>query len=183
MLKAVPLANDYVVQEHGEEGMFATLFFGVFDAETGALSYINCGHEPLFITGGNGIREKLGPTGPALGLISGTRFNIRTARLEPGEVLFGYTDGVTEARSASDALFTRDRLEQVQFMELNAVTARLVELTRDNVGATARELLNQLAVESGVDAEPLLEYGTGQLQDLLERGVLAVAGRPDAAQS
>ena len=35
-----------------------------------------------------------------------------TALLEPGDVLFGYTDGVTEARSAGDVLFTRERLEK-----------------------------------------------------------------------
>jgi serine phosphatase RsbU (regulator of sigma subunit) len=127
VLNAVSLANDYVVQEHGEEGMFATLFFGVFDAETGSLTYINCGHEPLIIAGRNGIKEKLRPTGPALGLFPGAHFEIMKARLEPGDILLGYTDGVTEAQSSNDELFTRRRLEQVIERSERSSAAELLE--------------------------------------------------------
>ncbi|NEP40917.1 MAG: SpoIIE family protein phosphatase, partial [Okeania sp. SIO2H7] len=48
-LQAVSLTNNYVAEYHGELGMFATLFFGVLEPETGLLTYINGGHEPLFI--------------------------------------------------------------------------------------------------------------------------------------
>jgi len=66
----------------------------------------------------------------------------------------------------------RDRGDSVRFMELNAVSARLVELTRDNEQATARQLLQELARETGMPEAVMLENGTGQLRELLECTVL-----------
>jgi len=111
-LDAVSLTNEYIAHEHGEEGMFATLFFGVIDPSTGLLSYINGGHEPLIIVGPDGIKKRLPPTGPAVGMMSGSNYKIGEAQLDRGDILFGYTDGVTEARSPADELYTRQRLEK-----------------------------------------------------------------------
>lgn len=110
-LNAVSLTNEYIAHEHGEEGMFATLFFGIIDPLTGALSYVNGGHEPLIIMDDQGIKSRLGPTGPAVGMMPGTRYKTEKVQLEPGDILFGYTDGVTEARSPEDELYTRKRFE------------------------------------------------------------------------
>jgi len=110
-LDAVSFTNEYIALEHGEEGMFATLFFGVLDPMTGWLHYINGGHEPLIIVDGNGIKGRLKPTGPAVGITPGTDYKIEKTQLEPGDILLGYTDGVTEARSPKDMLYTRERLE------------------------------------------------------------------------
>lgn len=109
-LRAVPLTNNYIAQTHGEECMFATLFFGVLDPATGKMCYINGGHEPLYVISSDGIKTNLRPTGPALGLMPNSAFDIQHIQLEPGDVLVGYTDGVTEARSPADELFTRNRL-------------------------------------------------------------------------
>jgi len=111
-LDAVSLTNEYIAHEHGDEGMFATLFFGVVDPRTGVLTYINGGHEPLIIVGVDGIKKRLNPTGPAVGMMPGTTFKTGKTRLEEGDILFGYTDGVTEARSPADELYTRKRLEK-----------------------------------------------------------------------
>jgi len=110
-LKAVTLTNDYIAQEHGEEGMFATLFFGVLNPKTGLLVYVNGGHEPPFVVGSTGVKQRLEPTGPAVGVQTNMKFNIQQVHLEPGDILLGYTDGVSEARSPVDELFTRKRLE------------------------------------------------------------------------
>jgi len=112
-LKAVALTNEYVAQEHGEEGMFATLFFGVLNPENGLLVYINGGHEPPFIVSSAGVKQRLKPTGPAVGVVPHMTFKIQQVRLEPGDILLGYTDGVSEARSPVDELFTRKRLESL----------------------------------------------------------------------
>lgn len=69
----------------------------------------------------------------------------------------------------------RDRQEKVRFMELNAVTARLLELSRDNTAATAADLLQTLATETGMEASALTEFGAQQLIDLLDCAVLGVA--------
>lgn len=109
-LDAVRLTNNYIVQNHDALGMFATLFFGVLCPATGRLSYINGGHEPVFVVSGSGIRARLSATGPAVGLTADPRYPISECTLEPGDILFGYTDGATEARSPADRLFGRDRL-------------------------------------------------------------------------
>jgi sigma-B regulation protein RsbU (phosphoserine phosphatase) len=109
MLRAVSLTNDYIAEEHGQEAMFATLFFGVLNPETGELSYINGGHEPLFIIGCSGIKATLSAAGPAVGIVAGAKFKIRRTQLTPGDILIGYTDGVTEALSPQKVLFTKKK--------------------------------------------------------------------------
>ncbi len=111
-LNAVSLTNEYIAHEHGEEGMFATLFFGIIHPLTGELSYVNGGHEPPIIKDAHGIKNRLKPTGPAVGMMPGTRYQIKNVQLESGDILFGFTDGVTEARSPQDALYTRKRFEE-----------------------------------------------------------------------
>jgi sigma-B regulation protein RsbU (phosphoserine phosphatase) len=110
MLQAVSLTNDYIAEEHGHEVMFATVFFGVLNPATGDLSFVNGGHEPPFIIGQSKIKKTLTAQGPVVGIIPGAEFEIQHARLEPGDILIGYTDGVTEALSPQEALFTKERL-------------------------------------------------------------------------
>lgn len=112
-LRAVPFTNNYIAQTHGEESMFATLFFGVLNPETGNLYYINGGHEPLYLINSKGVKQKIDPTGPAVGLWPDTTYDIGQIKMEPGEMLIGYTDGVTEARSPADEIFTRNRLRSL----------------------------------------------------------------------
>ncbi|MGD8274280.1 MAG: SpoIIE family protein phosphatase, partial [Desulfobacterales bacterium] len=109
MLQAVSLTNDYISLEHGHETMFATLFFGVLNPATGDLCYINGGHEPLYIIGRSGIKETLKAAGPAVGIMPGAKFKIQQAKLEPGDILIGYTDGVTEALSPQQRMFSKEK--------------------------------------------------------------------------
>ena len=109
-LKAVALTNNYIAQEHSEMNMFATLFFGVLNPENGCLTYINGGHEPLLIVNNSGVKASLKPTGPAVGIMPNSKFKIQQVQLEPGDILVGYTDGVTEARAPSREFFTNKRL-------------------------------------------------------------------------
>jgi serine phosphatase RsbU (regulator of sigma subunit) len=112
-IRAVALTNDYIAREHGDMCMFATLFFGVLEPESGTLIYINGGHEPLFVVDENGVKETLNPTGPAVGLFARTEFIYKELTLEPGDILFGYTDGVLDARSHQGARFTKKRLREL----------------------------------------------------------------------
>ncbi|MBW4578387.1 MAG: SpoIIE family protein phosphatase [Tildeniella nuda ZEHNDER 1965/U140] len=109
-LKAVALTNNYIAQEHAEMSMFATLFFGVLNPSTGVLTYINGGHEPLFVLQDSVVKQTLNSTGPAVGMMPNMKFKVQQIQLEPGDTLFGYTDGVTEARAPDHALFTPKRL-------------------------------------------------------------------------
>ena len=109
-LKAVALTNNYIAQQHAEMSMFATLFFGVLNPETGWLTYINGGHDPLYILRKGIIQETLNPTGPAVGMMPNMKFKVRQIQLQPNDTLIGYTDGVTEARAPNHELFTTKRL-------------------------------------------------------------------------
>ena len=131
-LKAVALTNDYIAQEHGEEGMFATVFFGVLDPKTGLLAYINAGHVPPLIVGSAGVKQRLKPTGPAVGIMPHMKFSIQEVQLEPGDILLGYTDGVTEAQDPSGEFYTINRL--LSLLEQPASTASdLLERIKENL--------------------------------------------------
>jgi sigma-B regulation protein RsbU (phosphoserine phosphatase) len=130
-LNAVSLTNDYIAGEHGEEGMFATLFFGVLDPQTGKMAYVNGGHEPVLIVNQFGVKKSLGSTGPVVGMMSAVEYKVQQVRIDPGDTLIGYTDGVTEAMSPQEKLFGKKR-----FLTL-----------LEKPAPTASELIDQIKLE------------------------------------
>ena len=130
-LQAVAVTNNYIAENHGELGMFATLFFGILEPETGLLTYINGGHEDLFIINPHGgVKQHLKSTGPAVGMLPNLKFKIEQIRLEPGEVLLGYTDGVPEARAANGEFFTGKRLLSMLEQSVTSATELLDRIAR-----------------------------------------------------
>ena len=111
--EVVQLTNSYLVRHHGDEGMFATLFFGVLDSISGQLVYINGGHEPLYVIGKDGVKAELPPTGPAVGLMADIDFRAVQLQLGPGDLLLGLTDGVTEAQNSENEFFSRSRVKEL----------------------------------------------------------------------
>lgn len=107
---AIEQTNNYIAKNHGDTGMFATVFFGILDPSSGQLLYINGGHEKPVIIGADGIRQRLEPTGLAVGMMPDSTYTIDTAQLQPGEILVAYTDGVPEARDGDRKFFTEARL-------------------------------------------------------------------------
>jgi serine phosphatase RsbU (regulator of sigma subunit) len=112
-LAAVASTNNYIAHIHGRECMYATLFFGVLNPSTGILLYVNGGHEPLYVINSGSIKDRLKPTGPAVGLMPDIIYRAREIQLAPGDLLLGYTDGVTDARSPGGEIYTRDRLQSL----------------------------------------------------------------------
>jgi serine phosphatase RsbU (regulator of sigma subunit) len=109
LLRAVQLTNDYIARTHGRSNMFATLFFAVLEPATGSLLYVNGGHEAPVVFGPGGVKARLAPTGPAVGMLPDMAFTVGSARLEAGDGLLAFTDGVTDARGAS-GLYGEERL-------------------------------------------------------------------------
>jgi len=107
---AVVQTNNYVAHTHGRSVRFTTLFFGLMDPASGSLVYINAGHEPPFILGPGGVKARLRPTGPVIGIFPELDYPIQETRLAPGETLFLYTDGVTDLQSSAGEFFSEDRL-------------------------------------------------------------------------
>lgn len=109
-LAAVARTNNYVAQNHARDCMFATVFFGVLDTASGALAYVNAGHDAPILLGPATVKARLDRTGVAVGFEPNFTYEIGAACLEPGDTLFAYTDGVTEARDPAGSLFTEKRL-------------------------------------------------------------------------
>lgn len=112
LMHAVSGTNDYIADNHMDQGYFATLFMGVLDPSNGSLIYINGGHNPPIVLRVDGSMEALKPTGPAVGMFPGAKFTIAQARLRPGDVLYAYTDGVTDARSTSGEFWGMERIHE-----------------------------------------------------------------------
>lgn len=108
--RAVGLTNNYIARLHSHSNMFASLFFGLLDPATGQLTYLNGGHEPPFIIGPDGIKTRLTPTGPVVGLIPNIGHKIQTVQLEPADLLLIVTDGVTDAHNPAGERFTNQKL-------------------------------------------------------------------------
>jgi phosphoserine phosphatase RsbU/P len=111
LYNAVLLTNNYIIDNHMDDNMFATLFFGLLDPMTGQLAYINAGHNPPFIIDAQGnLKAALKNTGAAVGMFAGVDYTIANAQMEPGDTLFTYTDGVTEARNVAGDFVTEKGL-------------------------------------------------------------------------
>ena len=91
--------------------MFVTMFHGVVDLATGAFRYCNAGHNPPYLLRADGGREALRPTGIAFGLDADMPYRIGETVLQPGDALFLFTDGITEAFNPAGEEFGTDRLE------------------------------------------------------------------------
>jgi sigma-B regulation protein RsbU (phosphoserine phosphatase) len=108
--RAMSLTNNYIAETHQDSGMFATIFFGILDPLAGQLIYVNGGHEPPLIVRSGRVRESLSKTGPAVGAILDRCFQVQSAQLDPGELLFAFTDGAPEAKDPRGEFFGRERL-------------------------------------------------------------------------
>lgn len=148
---AVQLTNNYIADNHGEMNMFATLFFGMLDPSNGQVAYINAGHNPPYMMAPDGTRKAaLKGTGPAVGMFPGANFRIEYAQLDPGDVLYLYTDGVTEARNAARGFFGEKRLEALLSQPAESATCLLdcVEASLDEfmIGAVQFDDITMMAV-------------------------------------
>jgi sigma-B regulation protein RsbU (phosphoserine phosphatase) len=100
--------------------MFVTLFFGMLDPQTGDLRFTNAGHNPPYHLNGNGPAPVTACKGRPLGVRDNSAYQTGRLTLAPGEEIYLYTDGVTEAANRNDEFFAEERLEAV----LRDVTGR-----------------------------------------------------------
>ena len=104
------LANEKLC-ENNESGMFVTAWMGKLDLLTGTLSFANAGHNPPLIIHSSGECEYLkSRTGFVLAGMEGLKYRANEMKLNKGDRIFLYTDGVTEATNEDEALYGEDRL-------------------------------------------------------------------------
>jgi serine phosphatase RsbU (regulator of sigma subunit) len=93
-------------------GLFATLFFAVFDFCRGTLRYVNAGHEPAVLVHEGGRPRLLDAGGTVLGLFEGSDYSIGVARVVPGDLFVLFSDGLVDRTSPSGELFGATRLRE-----------------------------------------------------------------------
>lgn len=121
----VTLTNNYVARTHYRASIFASLFLGVLNPATGALIYLNGGHEAPQILGPNGTKANLEPTGPVVGLFPDMGFKILQTHLEPGDTLYTFTDGVVDAQNFAGEMFGRETLHSLLAQPITSAPALL----------------------------------------------------------
>jgi sigma-B regulation protein RsbU (phosphoserine phosphatase) len=101
------------VMRHAPGTRFITLFLAFYDPITGDLHYVNAGHLPPLVRRGNARFEHLTEGGVALGLFEHSEYVSARTRLEPGDLLVLYSDGLTEAEDRSGQPFEESGLSSV----------------------------------------------------------------------
>ena len=151
LAEAVNDLNHILAENNLLEG-FATLFVGAYDSGTRRLKYVNCGQEPaLARRAATHEIEELPPTGPILGSLEAAHFTEDTVKLEPGDALAIFTDGLTEVGPS-----------RANMLGIEGVAALFGQsLTPEEMG-DAEEAAERLALRliSGVEA-----YAEGGIRD------------------
>lgn len=110
--------------------MFVTVFYGILNFKTGELIYANGGHNPPYILSKNGELLTVELTdGIALGVMEGAEFQSKIIQLKPGDTIFTFTDGVTEAMDMDYELYSEELLEEFLKKNSNLNATELVKET------------------------------------------------------
>ena len=112
-LGAVFEATNDTLAASNDADMFVTVFTGVLDTKTGEFVYVNAGHNPPVIKGEGRCEYLPKPENTIIGFFAGLSYQAGSIRLKRGDMLFLYTDGVTEARNAQKEFFGNGRLLEV----------------------------------------------------------------------
>lgn len=100
--------------ENNDEDMFITAWIGILDTRTMTLQYANAGHNyPVLLRQGRSCEPIKGAHGLFLAGLDFTKYRQNELKLEPGDRLFLYTDGVTEAHDPANAQYGEERLNKV----------------------------------------------------------------------
>ena len=132
--------------------MFVTLFFAMLAPGSGDVRYCNAGHNPPYHVNGETLAAIEGARGTILGVRSQCRLRDWTGlSLAPGDSIYVFTDGVTEAANSQDEMFTAERLETVLRAAAGCSSAQMVKsvaaAVRDFVGsALASDDITMLAI-------------------------------------
>jgi sigma-B regulation protein RsbU (phosphoserine phosphatase) len=103
-------ANEEMLRAN-DATMFVTLFLAALDPETGTLRFANAGHNEPYVLGPAGVQPVSVSKGLPLAAKPGIAYRTGTVQLAPGDSLFAFTDGITEAMNAEGVAFGEGRLE------------------------------------------------------------------------
>lgn len=114
--------------------MFVTVFCGLVDLGSGGLTFSNAGHNPPYLlSDDDGVTPMEQASGLVLGLNPDSEYSSHTLALRPGDGLFLYTDGVTEAMAKDGEMFGESRVESFLTRYRQADAKKIVETALENV--------------------------------------------------
>lgn len=97
--------------QNNEAGMFVTAWMGILDLQTGLIKFANAGHNPPLVKHKDGSYEFLkGKVNFVLAGMDMVKYKEQELQLQPGDEIYLYTDGVTEAHNSNNELFGENRL-------------------------------------------------------------------------
>ena len=149
--------------QRNEQNMFVTMFIGVLDLPTGRLRYCNAGHDKPFVISEE-IKQLTAKPHLPLGVMDNMVYTTQETMLLPGESLFLYTDGLTEAMNESHELFGLKRVEkglQDCISKESNVTEKLIQTMTNRVngfvdGAEQSDDLTLLALQYTPQEQPII---------------------------
>ncbi len=116
------------------DSAYATVFYAEYDDELRTLRYANCGHLPALLLRNDNSLERLDSTGTVLGLFEDWDCSLRQCRINPGDLLAIYTDGITESFNAAEEEFGEQRLIEAmrrhRELSSSALLAAIIEEVR-----------------------------------------------------
>jgi len=159
--------------EGNDAGMFVTAWQGGIDLETGTVSFANAGHNPPLVRHQNGKFEYLkSKVGLVLAGMKDIPYRTQNLQLEPGDIIFLYTDGVTEATNARLELFGEDRLLETLNSRTFTDMKELCQFVRDSVDAFVGDApqfddITMLALRYfGEPPAPTISFEEAKLEDI-----------------
>lgn len=137
--EALAAAVDRDVYQTTDGARYATAIYAVLDAASSQLTLVNAGHPAAMLLSKPGQVRTLTATGPALGLIEAGEFGSHSLKINPGNVLVAFTDGVSEARNDADEEFGDAQLlaviESVRPLSATEICAAVLDRVREYRGA------------------------------------------------
>jgi len=122
------------LNEETDPSMFVTAFCGFLDLRSGRLLYSNAGHEPpLIMRAGKSSQRLESKSGVPLGALRSFKYVVEKTVLQPGDTVFLYTDGVTEAANRAEELFSIHRLRDVVDRSGVSEPSYVVQEVKDSV--------------------------------------------------
>ena len=165
---------------NNEAGMFVTAWMGILDLKTGLIKFANAGHNPPLVKHKNGTYEYLkGKVNFVLAGMDMVKYKEQELQLQPGDKIYLYTDGVTEAHNTQNELFGEDRLLESLNSTKGMSVEEICKKVKEDVDAFVADgeqfdditmlcvRLNEINSAVGITVEPSMET-VPQVADFME---------------
>lgn len=130
--------ND-IVYENTDFDKFITFFAAIYNSKDGTLLYVNAGHNYPFLMKSGGRVIRLDRGGLMLGVMKDVKYETGEEKIESGDVLYLFTDGVNEALNPKAEQFTEEKLEEILIMNSACAASEILETVKNGMASFVGE--------------------------------------------